>query len=160
VRRAFVAGAVLICLPASLASVARADADDVEIHGVYVAHSDGQNARTNDVFHDEASVTDTWTVESTCQNYLECTGRVTSDQGWMADLTYLDNRWRAVRVIDGWERCADGTTAPGQQYFSFYVDPLNTSRLVGWDKTVGPSGACGKNQWLAVEMPFTLTPKG
>jgi hypothetical protein len=141
------------------APVAHADFDDIEINGTFTAFSDGQNARTNDRFHDEASVTATWTVSSTCQNFLDCTGRVVSDQGWVADLTYLDNRWRAVHVIDGWEKCDDGSTAPGEQYFSFYRDPLNPSRFVGWDKTLGPSGACGKNQWLAVEMPFTLSPK-
>jgi len=142
-----------------VAPLANADFDDIEIHGVYTAFSDGQSARTNDRFHDEASVTDTWKVESTCQNNLECTGRVVSDQGWIADLSYLDNRWRAVHTVDGWEKCDDGSTASGQQYFSFYRDPLNPSRFVGWDKTLGPSGACGKNQWLAIEKTFTLTPK-
>lgn len=145
----------LIAAPAS-----RADYDDIELNGDYTAYSDGQNARTNDQFHDEQSVTSTWTIESTCQNYLECSGKVTSDLGWVADLSYRDNRWRAVHTIDGWEKCPDGSSAPGEQYFSFYRDPLKPTRLVGWDKTVGPSGACGKNQWLAVEMSFTLTPKG
>lgn len=150
-------GVVLASL--TVTPFAHADPHDNEVHGVYTAFSDGQNAKTNDRFHDEPSVTATWTITSTCQNFMECTGSVTSDQGWVADLTYLDNRWRAVHVIDGWEKCEDGSTAPGEQYFSFYRDPLNPSRLVGWDKTVGPSGACGKNQWLAVEMPFILTPK-
>jgi hypothetical protein len=129
------------------------------INGTYTAFSNGQLAKTNDRYHDEDSVTTTWTVTSTCRNFLECTGRVVSDRGWEADLSYLDNRWRAVHTIDGWVTCPDGSTAPGQQYFSFYRDPLNPARMVGWDKTLGPSGACGTNQWLAVEMPFTLTPK-
>jgi hypothetical protein len=140
-------------------SDASADPHDVEIHGVYVAFSDGQNAKTNDRFHDEESVTSTWTITSRCPTFMECTGRVHSDQGWDADLSYLDLRWRAVHVIDDWEKCPDGSTAPGQQYFSFTIDFLDPSRLTGWDKTVGPSGGCGKNQWLAIEMPFTLTPK-
>jgi hypothetical protein len=157
--RAFAVPVVLLGFQTE-APIAHADFDDIELNGEYTAHSDGQNARTNDQFHDEQSVSSTWTVESTCQNYLECSGKVTSDLGWVADLIYRDNRWRAVHQVDGWEKCADGSTAPGQQFFSFYRDPLNSSRLVGWDKTVGPSGACGKNQWLAVEMSFTLTPKG
>lgn len=144
------------------APTAGADPDfgDIELNGTFTAFSDGNSAKTNDRYKDEESVTTTWTVESTCQNYLECTGRVTSDRGWEAKLTYLDNRWRAVHTIDGWMTCPDGSTAPGEQYFSFYRDFLNPTRLVGWDKTVGPSGACGVNQWLAVEMPFVLTPKG
>ena len=85
------------------APVADADYNDIEINGIYTAHSDGQTARTNDQFHDEVPVTATWKVESTCQNFLECSGKVTSDQGWVGDLTYRDNRWRAVHQIDGWE---------------------------------------------------------
>lgn len=148
---------------AAVAFAVPADADtdfgDIELNGVFTAFSNGQLAKTNDRYKDEESVTTTWTVESTCQNYLECTGRVVSDRGWEATLTYLDNRWRAVHTIDGWMTCPDGSTAPGEQYFSFYRDFLNPTRLVGWDKTVGPSGACGVNQWLAIEMPFILTPK-
>ena len=152
-----VIGSLMLC-GVVRSPVANAGFDDTEINGVYTASSDGLNARTNDRFHDEASVTATWTVTSTCQNFLECSGQVASDQGWVAELSYRDNRWRAVHVIDGWEKCQDGSTAPGEQYFSFYRDPLRPSRFVGWDKTLGPSGACGKNQWLAIEMPFTLEP--
>jgi hypothetical protein len=143
-----------------LAPNANADPHDIEVNGVYTATSDGQNAKTNDRFHDEPSVTATWTVTSNCQTFMECTGTVKSDQGWVAKLSYLDLRWRAVHVIDDWVKCPDGTTAPGEQYFSFTRDYLNPARFVGWDKTLGPSGACGTNQWLAVEMPFTLTPAG
>jgi hypothetical protein len=157
-------GATIACSLAfaglTMAPDAYADPHDVEINGVYTAFSDGQNAKTNDRFHDEASVTATWTVTSNCETFMECTGSVRSDQGWVAQLTYLDLRWRAVHVIDDWIKCPDGTTAPGEQYFSFTIDFLNPSRFTGWDKTVGPSGACGRNQWLAVEMPFVLTPKG
>ena len=28
----------------------------------------------------------------------------------------------------------------------------------GMDQTIGPSGACGYNKWLAVRMPLKLTP--
>jgi hypothetical protein len=30
----------------------------------------------------------------------------------------------------------------------------------GYDRTIGPSGGCGKNLWLTIEMPFTLTKTG
>lgn len=151
--------ACLAVLGTGTVPIATADPHDNEINGVYTAFSDGQNAKTNDRFHDEQSITATWTISSTCQNFMECTGTVRSDQGWVAQLTYLDLRWRAVHVVPDWEKCPDGTTAPGEQYFSFYIDFLNPTRYVGWDKTLGPSGACGKNLQLAVEMPFVLTPK-
>lgn len=147
--------AVVVAVPAG----AEPDFSDIELNGVFTAFSDGTMAKTNDRYKDEESVTTTWTVESTCQNFLECTGRVVSDRGWEAKLTYLDNRWRAVHTIDGWMTCPDGSTAPGEQFFSFYRDFLDPTRWVGWDKTVGPSGACGVNQWLAIEMPFVLKPK-
>jgi hypothetical protein len=48
----------------------------------------------------------------------------------------------------------------GQQAFTFYRDALNQATFVGWDRTQGPSGACGVNQWLVVEMFFKLVPVG
>ena len=53
----------------------------VAINGTFTAFSDGQWAKTNDSYHDELSVTQTWTITSTCATYQDCTGRVTSDQG-------------------------------------------------------------------------------
>jgi hypothetical protein len=58
--------------------------------------------------------------------------------------------------VENWERCEDGTTAPGHQTFKFSAD----EKLSGWDYTVGPSGACGANKWLVIEMPFKLVKTG
>jgi len=33
---------------------------------------------------------------------------------------------------------------------------IGSPTLSGKDKTIGPSGACGQNQWLTVEMPLRL----
>lgn len=145
-------GCVAVCPPV------QADVSNLELHGKFTAFSDGQNARTNDRFHDEASVTSIWTIDSVCQNFLDCTGRVVSDQGWTADLKRTAGVWRASHVVADWEKCADGTTVAGEQVFTFFPDPANVSRFIGWDKTLGPSGACGKNAWLVIEMPFVLTP--
>jgi hypothetical protein len=133
-------------------------AGEVAINGTYTAFSDGQWAETNQSYHDEASVTQTWTITSTCTTYQDCTGRVTSDQGWSADLVYLSGRWKAAHTVDNWEPCADGTAVPGEQAFTFWKDPANPGSFKGWDQTLGPSGACGKNQWLNVRMPLKLTP--
>jgi hypothetical protein len=40
--------------------------------------------------------------------------------------------------------------------FKFSAD----EKLSGWDYTVGPSGACGANKWLVIEMPFKLVKTG
>lgn len=149
------AAAMVVGLP-----VARADpGDGIALNGTFTAFSDGQWARTQDTYHDERSVTQTWTITSTCTTFQDCTGRVTSDQGWSADLVYMSGRWGVSRTVDNWEPCADGTAHPGKQTFTFwkgYPDPA----LTGWDITLGPSGACGKNRSLNIQMPFKLTPVG
>lgn len=149
------AAAVLVTAPSAHAD----PGDGIAINGTYTAFSDGVWAKTDDSNHDERSVTQTWTVTSACSTYQDCTGRVTSDQGWSADLVYLSGRWKVTRPVDNWEGCGDGTVLSGQQTFTFwkgYPDPA----LQGWDTTLGPSGACGKNKQLNIQMPFTLTPVG
>jgi hypothetical protein len=143
--------AVLASLNATSSSHASQDA--IALNGKYRATSDGQRAQTNYAFHEEATVTSTWDISSTCTTVMDCTGRVTSDQGWSAKLRMVGgDMWFVVHDIDNWEKCQDGTVAPGHQTFKFSSDEA----LSGWDYTVGPSGACGANKWLVVEMPFKL----
>jgi hypothetical protein len=125
------------------------------LNGRYAAVSDGQWAKVRDVYHDEATVNSTWTITSTCSTHSECTGRVVSDQGWSADAHFSFGLWFVEHEVPGWEPCSDGSAAPGQQQFTFYSSGAAT--LVGKDKTIGPSGACGVSNWLTIEMPFTLT---
>jgi hypothetical protein len=88
---------------------------------------------------------------------MDCTGRVTSDQGWSANLRLVGgDLWIVAHDVPNWEKCEDGTTAPGHQTFKFSAD----EKLAGWDRTVGPSGACGANKWLTIEMPFKLVEVG
>jgi hypothetical protein len=133
------------------------------INGTYIATSVGEWAKTNEVFRDEATVRSTWTVTSTCMNFQECSGQVTSDQGWSAPLTMHDGTdWVVTRDLTNWEFCPDGTAVTGHQRYRFYsVGPdgrqqPGSGTLAGQDKTVGPSGACGINRWLVVQMPFRL----
>jgi hypothetical protein len=136
-------------------------ADEVAINGTYTAFSDGQWAQTNQSYHDEPSVTQTWTITSSCTTFQDCTGTVTSDQGWSStNVVYMSGRWKVSRTVDNWEPCADGTALPGEQAFTFWSDPANKAQLMGWDQTIGPSGGCGFNKWLNVTMPFRLTPVG
>jgi hypothetical protein len=138
---------------------AGASGDDVAVNGSYTAVSDGQWAKTNESFHDETTVTSTWTITSSCTTYQDCTGRVTSDQGWSAALRYQSLVWSVVRNVPDWQHCPDGTTAPGKQTFTFWPRRADAdkSTLIGRDQTVGPSGACGVNKWLTITMPLTLT---
>jgi hypothetical protein len=128
------------------------------LNGTYAATSDGQWAKSREVFHDEATITSTWTITSTCRTHAECTGRVTSDQGWSADAHFNAGLWLVDHDVSDWEPCGDGATAPGHQQFTFYG--VDAATLVGKDKTTGPSGACGVSYWLTIEMPFELTKIG
>ena len=83
---------------------------------------------------------------------------MTSDQGWAAAVSYTKPMWYVTRTIENWIPCADGTTVTGQQTFKFFVDEFDKPYLRGWDNTLGPSGACGVNKVLNIEMPFKLIP--
>lgn len=137
-----------------------ADTDGTAVNGRFTAFSDGQWAKTNEKFRDEASVTDTWTITSQCANAFECTGQIVSDRGWTAELRYLSGQWRAWHTVANWQPCPDGTTAPGRQDFTFWparTNEYHAAVLTGWDETVGPSGACGVNRSLTIRMPLRLT---
>jgi hypothetical protein len=157
----FLAACTLLAAGGSPAAPAHAAGEEVALNGTFTAASDGRWAKTNEIFVYQADVTATWTITSTCTTYQDCTGSVTSDQGWTAELVYRSQRWRAVHVIPDWQRCPDGSTALGEQSFTFWAARLDApdrqDRLAGWDETTGPSGACGVNRWLTVRMPFTLT---
>jgi hypothetical protein len=163
VRNALVcAAAAVVTWGACAAPLANADPNDgVAINGTYTAFSDGQWAKTNDSYHDEASVTQTWTITSTCTTYQDCTGTVTSDQGWSStNLVYMSGRWKVSHTVENWEHCQDGTAVPGEQAFTFWRGYPDKSKITGLDQTIGPSGGCGFNKWLHVTMPLRLTPVG
>lgn len=138
---------------------AAASIEGIAINGAYTATSDGVWAKTNEVYHDEVTVISTWTITTSCTTAFDCAGQMSSDAGWSAPIRYVSGLWFVTRTIDRWERCADGTTGPGKQIYKFYPDPTELSSLIGWDSTVGLSGACGINRPLAIEMPFRLVPR-
>jgi hypothetical protein len=144
----------------------------VELNGTYRVTSNGDWAQTNSVFIDEPTVVQTWTVTSSCTSPLTCIGEVRSDQGWTAPLKLggvegpgaVGDYWVVDHVVPNWEPCPDGTAAPGAQKFWFWgVDELTNNRdnkkvdlLTGKDVTHGPSGACGINKQLVIELPVRL----
>lgn len=142
------------------APYAKADPNDYALNGVFTVTSDGQWAKTNERYHDEETVTSTWTFDTTCTATDTCSGRVTSDKGWSADVSYIEPMWYVSRTIDDWMHCPDGTFVAGRQTFKFFADQFDRPNLRGWDNTLGPSGACGVNKVLNIEMPLRLVPIG
>lgn len=139
--------------------------EDVALNGTYQVTSNGNLAKINRQFNQEAVVTTTWTISSTCTTFEECTGTVHSAQGWTERIHVRDGvMWYVTHNVPDWEKCQDGTAFTGRQEFTFYpVDPngsgmfvVGSPTLAGKDKTIGPSGACGQNQWLTIEMPVRL----
>jgi hypothetical protein len=135
-------GAVAVLAAVAVGGIAdgpSAHASDGEwgLNGTYTATSNGEWARTNDVFRDEASLRGIWTISTTC--------------------SYPTN----------WEPCPDGTASPGFQVYRFVpvvedgsqVDPTSTT-LAGEDQTTGTPGACGISKPLFINMPFKLVKVG
>jgi hypothetical protein len=148
----------------STASIAQATTkEEVAVNGTFRATSIGDWAQRNDQYFGEPTVVQIWTISSSCVTFQECHGMVTSDQGWSAPLYMNDGEmWKVKREVPDWERCEDGTAFTGQQTFYFY--PVNeyggyqlgSATFAGKDKTIGPSGACGQNQWLDIALPLRL----
>jgi hypothetical protein len=167
-RQVGVIGAVSfsIALLGSLGSPTPASASNygVELNGAYRVISNGDWAQTNQVYIDEKTVVQTWTFNTSCTSPIMCSGTVTSDQGWTAPAINTGDYWVVDRVVPNWEPCPDGTAASGAQKFMFWgVDPVGgyTDRsqvnlFAGRDRTIAPSGACGINKPLVIELPMRL----
>jgi hypothetical protein len=168
-RRAPGLAATILGVAATLVFVATpptaaAQPDDGSLNGRYIATSNGDWAQTNDQFRNESSVRSIWMISSTCVDPTDCTGTMTSDLGWTADIDKKSGMWFVRHPIPGWQRCPDGTAADGLQLFRFYAgDPLTgqpspsgTNTYLGDDITSSPSGACGINKQLVIDMPFKM----
>jgi hypothetical protein len=143
--------------------------EDVAINGTYRATSIGNWAKINDQYNNEPTTVNTWTISTSCTTFLECNGTLKSDEGWSAPIYVLDGTtWYVKRDVPNWERCQDGTAFTGKQTFSFYpADPggsgefqLGSPVMAGRNRTIGPSGACGQNQWLTIDLPLRLDKVG
>ncbi|MCW1820171.1 hypothetical protein A5731_14620 [Mycolicibacterium conceptionense] len=133
------------------------------LNGTYIATSNGEWAKTNDIFHDEASIRGTWTISTTCSYPSECTGTVDTDWGWSAPIYKKSGVWYVKKTVDNWQPCGDGTAGPGLQVYRFFpsnkdataTDPSSTT-LLGEDSTTGVSGSCGSSRVVFITMPFKL----
>jgi hypothetical protein len=151
-----VIAAVAVASPAAASS-------EWALNGTFTATSNGEWARSNDVFHDQPSVRAVWTITSQCSYPTECTGTVTSNQGWTAPIYQMSGEWYVKHIVPKWMPCPDGSTADGFQVFRFKAmtaDGSNTdptsNTLIGEDATSGPSGACGRSLAIFISMPFKL----
>ncbi len=148
---------------AALVVASPAAANTWSLNGTYTATSNGEWAKSNDILHKQASVRAVWTIDSQCSYPTECTGTVTSNQGWTAPIYQTGGEWYVKHVVPRWIPCADGSTADGLQVFRFKAmtadgsttDP-SSNTLVGEDATTGPSGACGRSLAIFITMPFKL----
>lgn len=164
IRRCVAAAALLPLITSPSAS---ADTSELEgaLNGTFRAQSNGDWAQKNEMFRDENTVIATWTISTTCANPTDCTGEVTSDQGWSAPINKISGLWNIKRTVPAWEPCPDGTAADGLQHYRFYpvstqtgqADYTQSDIFAGIDETKGPSGACGINKPLVISLPFKLT---
>ncbi|MUL81871.1 MULTISPECIES: hypothetical protein [unclassified Mycolicibacterium] len=133
------------------------------LNGTYIATSNGESAKSNDIFHDEPSIRSNWTISTTCSYPSECTGTVNSDWGWSAPIYKKSGVWFVKKTVDNWQPCGDGTAGPGLQVFRFFqsnenataADP-NSTTWMGEDSTTGVSGSCGRSIAWFITMPFKL----
>ena len=145
-----------------VAPAAHASNFGTELNGTFRVQSDGQWARTNDVKIKQETVVETWTISTSCVNELNCSGTVTSDRGWTGTAR-LNDFWYVEHVIPNWIPCSDGTFASGFQKFILWgVDHAteqkvynNIQTFAGRNVTKGPSGACGVNKPVVIELPVS-----
>jgi hypothetical protein len=153
---------------ASLSATPIAKASDFgnELNGTYHYHGDGDFATVNEVRKRMPTIDETWTLSSDCVSPVECEGTAVSSAGWTARLWYgyPNTYWVVDRTIAEWQFCPGGGVAPGEQRFQFWgFDPVAGERkmdirnfLVGRQRTISPSGSCGRNQPLVIETPMKL----
>jgi len=157
------ATAIAVMASVGVAPTAHATNWGTDLNGTYRVKSDGQWARTNDVKIKQETVVETWTITTSCVNPLVCSGVVKSDRGWTGTAR-LDDYWFVEHVIPNWIPCSDGTFASGLQKFILWgVDPATEGRTTtdieyyaGRNVTKGPSGACGVNKPVVIELPVSM----
>jgi len=135
-----------------------------ELNGTYNVLSNGEWAKSNEVYRPEAVKRDVWKMSSSCENTNTCEGQITSlNEGWTIPLMFRNDHWIAPRDIPNWAQCESGSAATGHQLFWFYgvdeagLNNRSTEILAGKETTFTDSGSCGKNLGLTIELPLRIT---
>lgn len=153
---------VAFAVTVALATAAPGHAEYPSLNGVFTAQSNGDWAKTNQKYEDQASTVSRWTISSSCTTFLDCSGTVVSDRGWTAPISTTNGMWVVKRQIDGWQPCPDGSSAAGTQMIKFVpvdadgLPDVNSPTFGGEDITKSASGSCGRNQSLVIRMPFRM----
>ena len=108
-RVSTIAGAILLAsmMIGDLGWAPSARADGDPINGTYRATSVGEWAKTNDAFHNQATVTSTWTITSSCSNAQECTGQVRPTRDGVHRFTCMTGQCGTSNTM-----CPTGNGAP------------------------------------------------
>ncbi len=157
------ATAIAVMASVGVAPAAHATDFGTALNGTFRVQSDGQWARTNGVKIKQETVVETWAITTSCVSPLECSGVVKSDRGWTGTAR-LDDFWYIEHVIPNWIPCSDGTFYSGLQKFMLWgIDPATEGRTytdsdywAGRNVTKGPSGACGVNKPVVIELPVSM----
>lgn len=159
-----VVGTAVVGLAAGLLTAPVATAErNWALNGSYRVISNGDWAKTNEVLMKEAVVVENWTFNTSCTTAQACNGMVNSSGGWSAPAEFRGTRWIVDRYHPDWQTCPDGTKSPGRQRYQFHgltatggVDRFNTDFLQGYNRTIGTSGACGRNTPTVISIPLRL----
>ncbi len=132
---AFVTFTAVTCT-ALTALVVHAENPEWGINGTYAATSNGEWARKNEVFYDQASLRSTWTVSTQCSYPGECTGTVQSDfRLGRPPSIERSGVWYVKHTVENWIPCPDGSTAPGLADLPVQADDPDGANF---DHHVGP----------------------
>ena len=158
-------GAATATVMAGLGVAAPAHASNygIELNGQYLVTSNGDWAKSNEVFHNERTIRQVWTTSSSCASPSKCTGQLTSSEGWTAPMRYSEDQWIVDRFIPDWQPCYDGSASGNNQKFRFWPVDSNGQRgntdgstFGGFVENHGLSGACGKNLPLVITVPLRV----
>ena len=160
-RRAVVTAVAALLVGLGICAPAAAD-QTWGINGTWAYSVNGDWAKINSRYEDQPSERGTFTISTDCTSPTDCSGTVTSDQGWNAPIYTTNGIWYIKRSLENWRYCENGTPIGGQQVYMFYPISWDGRYMAGSDeytgdqKTTGPSGSCGRNQWPTIEIPFYM----
>ncbi|MCV7083446.1 Rv2253/PknI dimerization domain-containing protein [Mycolicibacterium insubricum] len=163
-RTASAATLAAVALTAGLLTAAPAGAEPNGINGRFAVNSNGEFAKINERYENQPSEREDWTVSTQCSAPSMCTGTVVSTAGWTAPIYTINGLWLVKRAIPNWRYCEDGVPIDGLKTYKIYpvardgsYDAFYSSgEFAGENYTLGPSGACGRNQPTAIRMPFYM----
>ncbi|MGV0794665.1 hypothetical protein [Mycolicibacterium sp. XJ1819] len=108
-----------------------------------------------DYRYTNGATVNTWTITSQCNPEGLCGGTVSSSTGMLVHIgKQIDGPWTVNRHdVPNGRVCADGSTGPADQSYSF--DPVSLTGTLSYS---WPAGTCGDPHPGHAEEPISLTP--